>query len=122
MMRVGGLPPGVAMTVTEPPEPTAASTFGRALLHIGNHGPAFPHCLCGHCLASDDYSDTELALDACISHMQVMISIIESSTPEPHPSTWLSLRVLYDLVDDARKLLCVQRKTTRALASLFTRP
>jgi hypothetical protein len=109
------------MPVTEPPEPTTAPAFGQALTHIGNPDTAFPHCVCGHCLPRDDYSDTELALDARIAHMQVMVSIIESSTPEPHPSTWVSVRVLYDLIDDVRKLLCIQRQTTRALAALKAR-
>jgi len=98
------------MTATDPPDPTTAPAFGQALFHIGNHGPAFPHCVCGRCLSSDDYSYLELALDACITHMLDMVSIIESSTPNPHPSTWVSLRVLHELVANARLWLCLQRQ------------
>jgi hypothetical protein len=67
------------MTVTEPPAPA----FGQAFCHIGNSGAVFPHCVCGSCQASDDYSYTELALDACVTHMRDMVSIIESSTATP---------------------------------------
>jgi hypothetical protein len=103
------------MTVTDP---TPAPAIRHAFRHVGNHGQTSPHCLCGHCLAGEDYSDTELALDACVTQMLNMVGVIDTFAPRAHASIALSLRVLYELVDDARKLLCVQRQTTRALASL----
>ena len=98
------------MTVTEPTDPATAPAFGQALFYITNHGPALPHCVCGRCLPRDDYSFPELALDACMTHVLDMVSIIESSTPNPHPSTWVSLRVLHELVAEARLWLCLQRQ------------
>jgi hypothetical protein len=103
------------MTVTDP---TPASAIRHAFRHIGNHGRASPHCLCGHCLADEEYSDTELALDACVTRMLNMVDVLDSFAPRAQASIGLSLRVLHELVDDARKLLCVQRQTMRALTSL----
>jgi hypothetical protein len=105
------------MTVTEPTDPSPRSAIGLAFRRIGNPGQASPYCMCGRCLAGDAYSDTELALDASMTHMLDMVGIIQSSTPDPHPSTWISLNVLHDLVGEMRALLCVQRQTTRALAA-----
>ncbi len=104
------------MTVTEPPDPTTSPAFGQALFPIGNQAPAAPHCVCGRCLPDDDYSYPERALDACITHMLDMVSIIESSTPNPHPNTRLSLRVLPELVANARLLLCLQRQAVHGRA------
>jgi hypothetical protein len=47
-----------------------------------------------------------------------MVAVIESRASKAHASICMSLRVLHELVDDARKLLCVQRQPARALASL----
>jgi hypothetical protein len=105
------------MTVTEPTDPTPAPAIRHAFRHIGNRGRTSPRCLCGHCLADEEYSDTELALDACVTQIRNMVEVMATFTPKAHATTGLSLRVLYELIDDARKLLCVQRQTTRALAS-----
>ncbi len=109
------------MTVTESIDSTHPPIIKHAFRHIGNRGQAAPCCLCGHCLAGGNYSDIELGLDACVTQMQNMACVIESATRSTHATTQLSLRVLHELVDDARKLLCVQRQTARAQASLRVR-
>jgi hypothetical protein len=103
------------MTVIEPTDPTTEPDIGLAL------SPASPYCTCGRCLPDEDYSDDELALDACLAQMLDRIRIVESSTRKARRRTWVSLRALHELIDDARKLLCVQRQTARELASLRER-
>ena len=109
------------MTAIDSTDATQPPLIKHAFRLVGNRGEATPYCFCRHCLADDEYSDIELGLDACVTHMLNMPCVIESVTPSSHAAARLSLRVMLELVADARKLLCIQRQTTRALASLNAR-
>ena len=102
------------MTIIESTRPTTGPDIGQALRQTA------PCCICGRCLADEDYSITELALDACMNHMLEMIRIVETSTRKARRRTWVSLRTLHELIGDARRLLCMQRQAARQRVATTT--
>jgi len=123
LTRVGGLPQGAAMTLTEPPStPLDSPAIAQALRSMGNPDPARLHCLCGRCRADDDYSFPELSLDACMTDVLRMVDIVECCTPEPHPGARVALHTLRELMSNARLLLCLQRQVARRGCTVPKKP